>query len=296
MLTGCERKHAYLIMAHKDDYTFRTLLHMLDDPRNDIFIHMDVKNRQFDRNDVIDSLSYSKCFFTRRTNVVWGGYSQINAELLLLALAVGENRYTYYHLLSGQDLPIKSQDFIHEFFEKNFGKEFMRFESDVFCYYERVRYYYFFQEKIGRGGKSKLYGGLNKLALTIQKILKVNRNSAMCFRKGDTWFSITDSLARSVLERKEWIRSVFKDTVCCDEVCFQTIVVNSEFKDSLYRPICDNSNGGMMRLIDWRRGRPYIFRKDDLRELEQSAMLWARKFDCEVDSEIIDIISEKYGQ
>ena len=69
MLTGCERKHAYLIMAHKDDYTFRTLLPMLDDPRNDIFIHMDVKSRQFDRNDVIDSLSYSKCFFTRRTNV-----------------------------------------------------------------------------------------------------------------------------------------------------------------------------------------------------------------------------------
>lgn len=38
VFTGC--KHAYLVMAHKDDETLRTLLRTLDDPRNDIFIHM----------------------------------------------------------------------------------------------------------------------------------------------------------------------------------------------------------------------------------------------------------------
>lgn len=35
VFTGC--KHAYLVMAHKDDETLRTLLRTLDDPRNDIF-------------------------------------------------------------------------------------------------------------------------------------------------------------------------------------------------------------------------------------------------------------------
>lgn len=38
------KKHAYLVIAHKDDLTFRTLLQMLDDVRNDIYIHMDSKN------------------------------------------------------------------------------------------------------------------------------------------------------------------------------------------------------------------------------------------------------------
>ena len=33
-------KHAYLIIAHQCDDTYRTLLKMLDDPRNDIYIHM----------------------------------------------------------------------------------------------------------------------------------------------------------------------------------------------------------------------------------------------------------------
>ena len=32
-------KHAYLIIAHQCDDTYRTLLKMLDDPRNDIYIH-----------------------------------------------------------------------------------------------------------------------------------------------------------------------------------------------------------------------------------------------------------------
>lgn len=36
-------KQAYLIIAHKDDLTFRTLISMLDNENNDIFIHMDKK-------------------------------------------------------------------------------------------------------------------------------------------------------------------------------------------------------------------------------------------------------------
>lgn len=40
-------KQAYLIIAHKDDLVFYTLLKMLDNSMNDIFIHMDIKNRQY---------------------------------------------------------------------------------------------------------------------------------------------------------------------------------------------------------------------------------------------------------
>ena len=38
-------KQAYLIIAHKDDLTFRTLISMLDNENNDIFIHMDKKSK-----------------------------------------------------------------------------------------------------------------------------------------------------------------------------------------------------------------------------------------------------------
>lgn len=37
-------KHAYLIMAHKDPEQLKLLISLLDDPRNDIFVHCDKKS------------------------------------------------------------------------------------------------------------------------------------------------------------------------------------------------------------------------------------------------------------
>lgn len=48
-----ENKQAYLIIAHKADLAFKALLRMLDDPRNDIFIHMDKKNTQYNEEETI---------------------------------------------------------------------------------------------------------------------------------------------------------------------------------------------------------------------------------------------------
>ena len=36
-----EKRHAYLILAHKNFGQLRKLVELLDDPRNDIFIHVD---------------------------------------------------------------------------------------------------------------------------------------------------------------------------------------------------------------------------------------------------------------
>ena len=50
-----------------------------------------------------------------------------------------------------------------------------------------------------------------------------------------------------------------------------------------------------MRLIDWNRGKPYTFRSSDYDELCESDMLFARKFDASVDSEIIKSIEKKFS-
>lgn len=66
-------KHAFLIMAHKDDETLRTLLRTLDDPRNDIFIHMDSKNIAWDENSALTSINKAGIFPVPRISVTWGG-------------------------------------------------------------------------------------------------------------------------------------------------------------------------------------------------------------------------------
>ena len=61
-----ENKQAYLIIAHKADLAFKALLRMLDDPRNDIFIHMDKKNTQYNEEETISWVK-KKCSISRGT-------------------------------------------------------------------------------------------------------------------------------------------------------------------------------------------------------------------------------------
>lgn len=60
-----------------------------------------------------------------RVDVRWGNLSQIRTEYALLEEALKHGSYEYYHILSGQDLPIKTQDEIHQFFHEHRGKEFV---------------------------------------------------------------------------------------------------------------------------------------------------------------------------
>ena len=57
----------------------------------------------------------------------------VNAELLLLKKAVSVGSYQHYHLLSGADLPIKTQEQIVSFFEANKPYTFRYSEFDELC-------------------------------------------------------------------------------------------------------------------------------------------------------------------
>ncbi len=66
-------KQAYLIMAHKCDLTFLTLLKMLDEEYNDIFIHMDSKNKSYNKQIAESNVLSARVFHTQRIKVTWGG-------------------------------------------------------------------------------------------------------------------------------------------------------------------------------------------------------------------------------
>lgn len=278
-------KHAYLIIAHKVDETFRTLLRMLDDEKNDIFIHMDKKNRGYDNIQTEKICKSSKVYHTKRINVHWGGYSLVDVEIALLEYACDREKYEYYHLLSGNDLPIKSQKVIHNFFNNANTKEFVHIENADCQYLERVRYYYYFSEFVGRGKGNYFIKNINRGIVAVQKILKIQRNKNIIFQKGSQWFSITDEFARYVISKKKWIRKVFKYTKCPDEMVMQTLLINSEFRYSLCN---DNSD----RMIDWKRGNPYVFRIEDYDSIIESKQMFARKFIDDTDCEIIKRIEQ----
>lgn len=122
-MTG--KKHTYLIIAHSNFYILEKLLLLSDDTRNDIFIHIDLKCNNFDFKYFKNIPQRSNIYFTERNSVIWGNISQIKTELILFKTASSKKKYQYYHLISGVDLPIKSQDYIHHFFDRNNGREFI---------------------------------------------------------------------------------------------------------------------------------------------------------------------------
>lgn len=73
-------------------------------------------------------------------------------ELALLSEATKKPHF-YYHLISGVDFPLKSQADIHQFFDNNAGKEYISFDQCKERMEElkdRIRYYHWLQDKIGR--------------------------------------------------------------------------------------------------------------------------------------------------
>ena len=178
--------HAYLIEAHKDDLCFRTLLSLLDHDDNMLFIHMDIKNSSYVHTEIEDLLRNAKVVHVPRRDVLWGGYSQIEVELLLLEEAVKRGPFQFYHLLSGQDLPIKTHEEILSFFDRHAGEEFVAFERDSFAYGDRVLYSHGLWNRFGKSKKDILMLKADRLACCLQRALGIRQNGGVEFQKGAT--------------------------------------------------------------------------------------------------------------
>ncbi len=282
------KKHVYLIMAYHQFELLKKIIRLLDYPYHDIFIHIDATAKNFCPDDFEGITNHSNLYFTDRTNITWGGWSQINCELLLLKKAMQTGEYNYYHLLSGQDLPLHPADKIYNFFAKNQGKEFVHYSTDAMgeVAKKRVATYWLFQDRVGRSRGFLSF--LQTVLVRLQGICGVDRtrNIERPIAMGANWFSITGDLAKFVLENEVWINKHFRYTRCADEMFLQMLVESTPFYDKLFLKNSQGNYLSCMRYIDWNRGRPHTFTLADYDELLNSEYMFARKFDWDEDPQI----------
>ena len=285
-------RHAYLIIAHNQPELLEKLVALLDDERNDIYIHADKKMKGFNATALSAVCKRSTLYvLPKRISVHWGGYSIIRVEMELLKAATRQGGYTYYHLLSGVCLPIKSQDTIHRFFEANEGKEFIDLWELKKTTYSRFHYYTVLPE----GERNFLTRLLNNAVKGILMLLHIKMNKEVDFHYGSQWFSITDGFARYITSQEAWVDKVFAHSSTCDEVFVPTLLFRSPYANNVYaQRDSDNLAIGNMRFIDWTRGtsirHPYTFTIEDEELLESVPHLFARKFSIETDRMIVDKI------
>lgn len=283
-------KHAYLIIAHNEFEVLKALLQLLDYEKNDIYLHIDRKVDDFDERLYTSYVKKSHVYILKnRISVTWGDYSQIECELRLLEAAVPKN-YSYYHLLSGVDLPIKPQNVIYDFFESS-QMQFVHFDSEILneFFLKRVNKYWLIK---GRN-KSFFQKAINRVLLTLQFPINRVKKSGLNYQKGANWFSITNGFAQYLVLNRAVIEKTFKYTLCGDEMFLQTLIMCSPYKDEIYLKKTSDDYHSIQREIDWKRGNPYVFQKEDFEYLNSSELMFARKFSWNVDSEIVCMLLEQ---
>ena len=284
-------KSAYLIVAHGNFNLLKKLILQLDHPSNDIFIHIDKKVKSVDYKEYEQLTRHSKVVCLRkRVSVIWGHITQPQATLLLLEAACSAKNYDYYHLLSGIDYPIKSNQYILDFLERNNGKLFIGFQPwDTTIDFKFGLYHYIPQNIQNRYIVMKW---VNRIILKIERLFSIKHfKDTKSLSKGCNWWSITDDVARMLVENQKDILKMYKYTSCSDEVFVQTIVASNP--NLLHRVYdFDNEYHSCLRCIDWKRGKPYTFKIDDFDMLKASPALFARKF-SEEHMDIIDKIERE---
>lgn len=210
-------KHAYCIIAHHEPQLLGVLVSLLDDERNDVFLLIDKKATNADFQ--LLKMSKGRLFVLPQTiKITWSGISQVEAELTVLEYAHSQGDYIYYHLLSGCDLPIKSQNEIHQFFNKFKGQEFILFssgvENDADLEY-KSRYYHI---NVGLVGGSSFLKRLSKLYVWLQSKLGISRSFSQKLYKGVNWASMTSDFVAYLISHRSNILLEFNGVLCADEI------------------------------------------------------------------------------
>ena len=273
-------KIAHLILAHKNPKQLERLLNALSHQDFHFYIHVDKKTNA----EPFIYLTNKKNVFlvNNRTKIYWAGYGTIQATLNGFREIIPKG-YDYINVISAQDFPLKSADYIYRYINDRQGKEFIMCDSIEDEWREaapRFRDYHLINWQIpGRHRLEKLLNKIlpaRKFPLDYEIVGRAN------------WFTLTPGAAQYVLdfldEHPEVVR-YFKYCWGADEFIFATILYNSKFRDK----ILDN----LVHVIWYEgKGHPEILTSKNFNELKASDKLFARKFDVEVDSTIIDMLEE----
>lgn len=275
-------KHAYLIIAHNNVAILQLLLSSIDDEANDIYVHID-KKADYDGS----SLRTNKSRLTvihQRYDARWGDFSLVEVELELMRTAFNSEGYEYFHIISGVDVPIKSQAYIHSVCDGNKGTEYLGIAnaSDAELRYRSGHYFAF-----PRMFKSSYLAikSIRKFILKMQDLVGYRRNTDIELKKGSQWCSITSDLVKYLLEKEDEIRRRFNHTFCPDEVFIQTMCWNSAYRKN----ICNVNDefDSCRRFIKWSNGALSPISVSDIDAMKQSNRWFARKISQKDEAEVV---------
>ncbi|XAG61108.1 beta-1,6-N-acetylglucosaminyltransferase [bacterium 19MO02SH05] len=297
-------KLVFVVQCHKVTNTLEFLISKLNLVKNvTVFIHVDKKSNI---NDFIHYESDNVRLIKDRINVSWGGISQVLLYVNALKLIEFVD-FDYVSFISGDDFLLRDIEVFRNFLNENKGKEFIGIQSvhsDFFeSRYKFLHPSFMFERNLNY--KNRIYRKIFSL-VTKMGFLKNNRKSPhLNFYKGSNWFTIskyTSSLISLRLQSKKEILEYFSYSYCCDEIFFQSIIMNEpsiKYKVYKYEYSWMDDNAKSLRYIDWKSGPdfPRVFSRKNLLDINiPKIYFFCRKIDPSLSvkelSDLFDKINE----
>ncbi|MBF7124916.1 hypothetical protein ITR00_02285 [Pediococcus pentosaceus] len=262
-------KQAVLVIGNGKSDVLQQTINILDDKDIDFIIYWDAK----DNLPSLSSIESNIYFVESRKKIFWGTDTQIIAEreLMKYALELGIE-YSFMHLISSKDIPLMEKGYFKEYFNEKqqdhigFVNNLRQEDTNRVKFYYPIRY---INVRNNFGQK------IIKLITKINKILRVDRLShGIKVEKGTNWFSISKKSVKKIVDFPNF--KMFMNSYLGDEIYIQTILSN--YKNKYKNKYDDNKMAG--RLIDWKRGTPYVFSKKDvpyLKDKMNTVFAFARK-------------------
>lgn len=267
-------KNCILILAHKNhNQIMRLINHLKTD--FDLYVHIDKRNK-------LNIKSFDNVNVYKEFKTYHGGVSLVIATLFLIEEAY-KNNYDRYIFISGQDVPLKTNKEIINFFDTNKNKEYISYESinNSEAMYKEMSF------RLNSYNFGKLYRLIfhRNIRELLSNFPLIKRTTPENIYYGSQWWNLTNNAIKYILDYTKQNPNFLKRfnyTWGSDEFYFQSILLNSEFKDN-----CIND---CLRYLIWGVGTPINFQMKDYENIKNNINnnIFSRKFDENIDNDIID--------
>ena len=310
-------RHAILIIAHKNAEQVAKLIKSLDDSDLDIYIHLDKKWKiTLKELEMIKNASRNVSIIKKRISGFLDTWSlcEITIELIREALKK-EQDYKYFILLSGQDYPIKTIEYIKWYLGKEYPKPIIDctpLAKDNWIYsgfkWIRIHPYYRMVEKItaSRIIRKLLLLPVYAIQVLITFFLKSpysRLKKAGCdLYGGSAWWILPKEIVSDCVnevEKNTSIIKAFRLKNTPEETFFQTMAMRSSFRDQVdLNDIYEIKQNCMTYAYFFDEeheatGHPYVLTEKNFDMLRHRNELFARKFDLNIDRTIFELLDEK---
>ncbi|RZK45173.1 MAG: glycosyltransferase [Hymenobacter sp.] len=282
-------KIAHLIIVHTEPKQVEQLVQKMLHEDSYFYIHVNSKvdDSGFGYLEKLPNTKLTKA----RVAINWAGFSFTIALIeCIREILLSDIKYDFINLMSGQDYPIKTNEYIHAYLAANVGKSFFAFEEYGTQWWKAEEY---------RIEKYNLADFVFKGSYYVQEFInyimpkrKFPLPYALYGGNCAAWWTMSVECAAYIvnfMDSNKRLKRFAKFTWGVDEFLLPTIVMNSPLKDKI---INDN-----LRYIDWSLGgwNPKVLISEDFEKLKKSDKLLARKFHVHTSAMLLAEVNKLTG-